>query len=744
MLDKELEITLNKAFLSAKTQSHEFMTLEHLLYALLDNTAASEALKDCGGNLKTLASHLEGVLENSPTIAPEHSNTETQPTIGFQRVLQRAVFHVQSSGKSEVTGADVLVALFSEKESQSVYALSKQNISRLDITNYISHGVAKDSEMAGASNDTDNSQNDSPLVQYTTNLNALASKGEIDPMIGRQHELDRCIQIVSRRRKNNPILVGEAGVGKTAIAEGLALKIVNKEVPDYLEDSIVYSLDIAALIAGTKFRGDFEKRFKALLKDIEKQDNVILFIDEIHTIIGAGAASGGAMDISNILKPYLSSGKLRCIGATTYQEFKTIFEKDTALARRFQQIEVVEPSISESIEILTGLKSRYEDHHSVTYTVEAIESAVTLSSKYINDRFLPDKAIDVMDEAGAKAKMLGTIKEIDLPMIEKVIARIARIPEKTVSTEEKKSLKNLNRDLKLTVFGQEKAVDLVSETVQLSRAGLGNEEKPVGSFLFAGPTGVGKTELSNQLAKSLGSKLIRFDMSEYMEKHAVSRLVGAPPGYVGHEDGGLLTDAVIKNPYCIILLDELEKAHTDIYNLLLQVMDYGTLTDSTGRKADFRNITLIMTTNAGVRSTLKRNIGFKQTEAESNAMEDINKVFSPEFRNRLDDIVWFNSLGEDQILSVANKFIFALEKQLDDKGVELTITPSARKWLASKGNDPLMGARPMERVITNLLKKPLSKEMLFGKLTEGGAVKVSICQGELMIVSEESVEKVSA
>ena len=741
MLNKDLEQTLNEAFVFARQHRHEFMTVEHLLLMLLDNSAAKEALKACGASIEALRTELtDFVNETTPLMSEQQSSErETQPTLGFQRVLQRAVFHVQSSGKGEVNGANVLVAIFSEQESQAVYILKKADVTRLDVVNYISHGVSKIDEESGTPEEVqeegaENEENQSMLSKYTSNLNVSAKEGKIDPLIGRDQELERSIQILCRRRKNNPLLVGEAGVGKTAIAEGLAYRIVQENVPDVIASSTVYSLDLGALLAGTKYRGDFEKRLKGILKELSNDPDAILFIDEIHTIIGAGAASGGVMDASNLLKPKLSSGELRCIGATTYQEFQSIFEKDRALARRFQKVDIVQPSVSDTTKILMGLKSRYEEHHSVRFTQKALAAAAELSAKYINERHLPDKAIDVMDEAGASQRLLPASKRkktINVSDIEQIIAKIARIPEKSVSSSDKKVLKNLGRNLKMVVFGQDKAIDILSDAIQLSRSGLGDETKPIGSFLFAGPTGVGKTEVTQQLAKVMGVELARFDMSEYMERHAVSRLIGAPPGYVGYDQGGLLTDAVIKNPYCVVLLDEMEKAHSDIYNILLQVMDHGTLTDNNGRKVDFRNVVLVMTTNAGVQQTMRKSIGFKEQDHSHDAMSEINKTFAPEFRNRLDGMVWFNHLDEQVILQVVDKFIIALQAQLDQKGVSLEVADKARDWLAKKGYDKTMGARPMARIIQNKLKKELASELLFGKLSSGGEVKVDLKNDEL-------------
>ncbi|MFD3321912.1 ATP-dependent Clp protease ATP-binding subunit ClpA [Alteromonas macleodii] len=741
MLNKELEQTLNNAFVFAREHRHEFMTVEHLLLALLDNSAARDALKACGADIEAIKSELLAfVKDTTPLILDDQLNErETQPTLGFQRVLQRAVFHVQSSGKDEVTGANVLVAIFSEQESQAVYILKKADVTRLDVVNFISHGVSKadDDEPVNpeASEEAEaGEEGGSALSKYATDLNRHAKDGKIDPLIGRDSEVERTIQILCRRRKNNPLLVGEAGVGKTAIAEGLAYRIVNEDVPDVIAESTVYSLDLGGLLAGTKYRGDFEKRLKAILKELGKDKNAILFIDEIHTIIGAGAASGGVMDASNLLKPKLSSGELRCIGSTTYQEYQGIFEKDRALARRFQKVDVTEPSVSDTTKILLGLKSRYEEHHNVRFTQKAIQAAAELSAKYINERHLPDKAIDVMDEAGASQRLLPPSKRkktIGVGDIEQIIAKMARIPEKSVSASDKEVLKNLGRNLKMVVFGQDKAIETLNDAILLSRSGLGAEAKPIGSFLFAGPTGVGKTEVTQQLAKIMGVELVRFDMSEYMERHAVSRLIGAPPGYVGFDQGGLLTDAVIKNPYSVVLLDEIEKAHSDIYNILLQVMDHGTLTDNNGRKVDFRNVVLVMTTNAGVQETVRKSIGFKQQDHSHDAMSEINKVFTPEFRNRLDGIIWFNHLDPEIILQVVDKFIIELQAQLDVKGVSLEVTSAARAYMAEKGYDKAMGARPMARVIKDDLKKELANELLFGELSKGGNVKVDCLDDKL-------------
>lgn len=737
MLNKDLELTLNAAFREARTRRHEFMTVEHLLLALLDNPSASEALNACGVNISGLKYELlEFIDETTPVIPDLEEERETQPTLGFQRVLQRAVFHVQSSGKNEVTGVNVLVAIFSEQESQAVYLLKKNDVSRLDIVNFISHGISKTDDDLGDDTDDINEevqevQNEevSKLDSFTTNLNAQARDGNIDPLIGRDSEVERAVQVLCRRKKNNPLLVGEAGVGKTAIAEGLAYRIVNEQVPEVIADAVVYSLDMGALLAGTKYRGDFEKRFKSLLKELQAKSGSILFIDEIHTIIGAGAASGGVMDASNLLKPLLSSGKLRCMGSTTYNEYKNIFEKDRALVRRFQKIDVLEPSVADTTKILNGLKDRYEEHHGIRYTQKALKAAAELSAKYINERHLPDKAIDVIDEAGANQRLQPSSKRkktIGVSDIEMIISKMARIPPQNVSSSDKETLKNIDRNLKMLVFGQDQSIDALTSAIRLSRSGLTSEEKPVGSFLFAGPTGVGKTEVTKQLAKCMGVEFIRFDMSEYVERHAISRLIGAPPGYVGFEQGGLLTEAVIKNPHAVVLLDEIEKAHPDIYNILLQVMDHGTLTDNNGRKADFRNVVLVMTTNAGVQETTRKSIGFSEQDHTHDAMGEINKTFSPEFRNRLDNIIWFNHLEREVILLVVDKFIVELQAQLDKKSVNFELTSKAREWLAEKGYDKAMGARPMARVIQEELKKPLANEILFGKLADGGTVKVSV------------------
>ncbi|MDE1514347.1 MULTISPECIES: ATP-dependent Clp protease ATP-binding subunit ClpA [Vibrio] len=742
MLNKELESSLNSAFARARNKRHEFMTVEHLLLALLENDAAREALLACQADIDILRRELDTFIDQTTPLIPKNDETrETQPTLSFQRVLQRAVFHVQSSGRSEVTGANVLVAIFSEQESHAAYLLKKNDISRLDIVNFISHGISKASnhneDSSGDSVGSDSSEElsaDERLESFATNLNLLAKQGQIDPLIGRDQELERTIQVLCRRRKNNPLLVGEAGVGKTAIAEGLAWRIVEGNVPEVIQHSVIYSLDIGSLLAGTKYRGDFEKRFKSILKQLEKEQDAILFIDEIHTIIGAGAASGGQVDAANLIKPLLSSGKLRCIGSTTYQEYNNIFDKERALSRRFQKIDVVEPSLDDTTKILMGLKSKYEAHHDVRYTNKALRAAVELSAKYINERHLPDKAIDVIDEAGARARLMPASrrkKTIGVTDIETMVAKMARIPEKSVSSSDKDILKHLDQRMKMLVFGQDPAIDVLTEAIKLTRAGLGAEHKPVGSFLFAGPTGVGKTEVTLQLSKVLGIELLRFDMSEYGERHSVSRLIGAPPGYVGYDQGGLLTDAVIKHPHSVVLLDEIEKAHPDIFNLLLQVMDNGTLTDNNGRKADFRNVILVMTTNAGVAETVKKSIGLIQQDNSHDAMAEIKKVFTPEFRNRLDHIIWFNRLDERVIHQVVDKFIVELQAQLDGRGVSLEVSEDARHWLANKGYDREMGARPMARVIQEQLKKPLANELLFGCLVDGGTVKVTLSSERL-------------
>ncbi|SMF31466.1 ATP-dependent Clp protease ATP-binding subunit ClpA [Alteromonadaceae bacterium Bs31] len=753
MLSKELETTLNTAFKGARSKRHEFMTVEHLLLALLDNESAASVLRACGADLGILRRDLaEFVDSTTPLIPDDDEERETQPTLGFQRVLQRAVFHVQSSGKNEVTGANVLVAIFSEQESQAVYYLKQQSVARIDVVNFITHGISKVSGSSGSSEAGNEQTEDeaaavageggqqNPLDAYATNLNEQAEQGRIDPLVGRDYEVERVIQVLARRRKNNPLLVGESGVGKTAIAEGLAKKIIDNEVPDVLAHSTVYSLDLGSLLAGTKYRGDFEKRFKGLLAELKKREHAVLFIDEIHTIIGAGAASGGVMDASNLLKPMLTSGDLRCIGSTTFQEYRGIFDKDRALSRRFQKIDVNEPSVDDTYKILRGLKSRFEQHHKLKYTDTALKSAAELASKYISDRFMPDKAIDVIDEAGAYQQLLSESKRkkvIGVRDIEAIIAKIARVPPKTVSSDDKQLLSKLEDTLRMTVFGQEEAISSISSAIKLSRAGLTNHEKPIGSFLFAGPTGVGKTELCKQLSKAMGVELVRFDMSEYMERHTVSRLIGAPPGYVGFDQGGLLTDAVTKQPHCVVLLDEIEKAHPDVFNLLLQVMDHGSLTDNNGRTADFRNVVLIMTTNAGAESMSRASIGFTKQDHSTDGMEAIKRSFTPEFRNRLDGIVQFGSLSIEVIKTVVDKFLMELQHQLDDKKITLEISDEAREWLSLNGYDEKMGARPMARIIQEKVKKPLAELVLFGVLADkGGVVSIEVKDDDLRIVPE--------
>jgi ATP-dependent Clp protease ATP-binding subunit ClpA len=739
MLNRELEQTLNDAFKEARVKRHEFMTVEHLLLSLLDNDAALLVLNACGSDIGKLRKDLKEFVDSTtPLIQEQDEERETQPTLGFQRVLQRAVFHVQSSGKSEVTGANVLVAIFSEQESQAVYFLKQQNIARIDVVNFIYHGISKvpgqeeqNENILESDDDGQESGSKSALEGYAVNLNRQAKEGLIDPLIGREFEVNRVVQILARRRKNNPLLVGDSGVGKTAIAEGLAKRIVDGDVPEVIADAVVFSLDMGALLAGTKYRGDFEKRFKALLAELKKQPHGILFIDEIHTIIGAGAASGGVMDASNLLKPMLSSGEVRCMGSTTFTEYRGIFEKDSALTRRFQKVDVGEPSVEDTYLILKGLKSRFEDHHELKYQDKALRAAAELSDRYITDRNLPDKAIDVIDEAGASQRLLPPNKRkkiITVHDVEAIVAAIAKIPPKSVSASDKELLFGLEDKLKMVVFGQDEAITTLSAAVKLSRAGLNSPEKPTGSFLFAGPTGVGKTEVSRQLAKVMGMELIRFDMSEYMERHTVSRLIGAPPGYVGFDQGGLLTEAVNKNPHCVLLLDEIEKAHPEVFNLLLQVMDHGTLTDNNGRKADFRNVILIMTTNAGAETISRRSIGFSHQDHTSDGMEVIRKQFTPEFRNRLDSIIQFSALTRDNIMFVVDKFLVELQAQLDDKKVHMNIDSEARDWFAENGYDEKMGARPMNRLIQEKLKKPLAERILFGDLEGGG--EVDICLNE--------------
>ncbi|MBK7262220.1 MAG: ATP-dependent Clp protease ATP-binding subunit ClpA [Rubrivivax sp.] len=741
MIAQELEVSLHMAFVEARQQRHEFITVEHLLMALLDNPSAAEVLRACAANLDDLRKSLATFIkENTPTVSGTEE-VDTQPTLGFQRVIQRAIMHVQStgSGKKEVTGANVLVAIFGEKDSHAVYYLHQQGVTRLDVVNFIAHGIKKsDPPEPTKSNDSPSNEVEkeeggdtkgSPLDQFTQNLNQLARDGKIDPLIGREHEVERVIQILCRRRKNNPLLVGEAGVGKTAIAEGLAWRITEKDVPEVLADATVYALDMGSLLAGTKYRGDFEQRLKGVLKQLKDQPNAILFIDEIHTLIGAGAASGGTLDASNLLKPALSSGAMKCIGATTFTEYRGIFEKDAALSRRFQKVDVVEPSVEQTVEILKGLKSRFEEHHSVKYALGALQAAAELSAKYINDRHLPDKAIDVIDEAGAAQRILPKSKQkktITRNEVEEIVAKIARIPPASVSSDDRGKLRNLDRDLKSVVFGQEPAIEALSAAIKMARSGLGKPEKPIGSFLFSGPTGVGKTEVAKQLAYILGIDLIRFDMSEYMERHAVSRLIGAPPGYVGFDQGGLLTEAITKKPHAVLLLDEIEKAHPDVFNVLLQVMDHGTLTDNNGRKADFRSVIIVMTTNAGAETMNKATIGFTNSRQQGDEMGDIKRLFTPEFRNRLDAIVSFRPLDKEIILRVVDKFLLQLEAQLAEKKVEVTFSDGLRKHLGEKGFDPLMGARPMQRLIQDVIRRALADELLFGRLVDGGRLAVDI------------------
>ncbi len=753
MLSSELEYCLNEAFQRSREERHEFITVEHLLLALLDIPQVIEVLRACGADLPRLRQELTDFIDDStPRLrADEDEDVDVQPTLGFQRVLQRAVFHVQSSGKKEVTPVNVLVAIFSEKQSQAVYFLGVQDISRLDVVNYISHGVPKlhdekpEPERPGAENPRGGGE-PSALERFTTNLNAQAESGRIDPLIGRELEIERTVQILCRRRKNNPLFVGEAGVGKTALAEGLARLIVEGKVPDVLADCTIYALDMGSLIAGTKYRGDFEKRLKGVVAELKKQPGAILFIDEIHTVIGAGAASGGVMDASNLIKPVLANGELRCIGSTTYSEYRGIFEKDHALARRFQKIDVAEPSIAETVEILRGLKSRFEEHHGVSYDDDALQAAVELSAKHINDRHLPDKAIDVIDEAGANCRLQPQTDRktrVDVELIQNIIAKMARIPPKTVSASDRDVLKHLERDLKLVIFGQDPAIEALSSAIKMSRSGLADDRKPVGSFLFAGPTGVGKTEVTRQLALTMGVELIRFDMSEYMERHTVSRLIGAPPGYVGFDQGGLLTEAITKNPHCVLLFDEIEKAHPEVFNLLLQVMDHGTLTDNNGRKADFRNVTIVMTTNAGAQEMSRPSVGFTQQDHSSDAMEVIRRIFSPEFRNRLDAIIQFKPLDEKSVARVVDKLILELEAQLDKNDVTIELEPAARSWIAERGYDEKMGARPMARVIQEHIKRPLAEELLFGKLVEGGHVRVDVApDGEGLTLIPEPATRV--
>ncbi len=744
MLNAELEYCLNEAFQGARDKRHEFMTVEHLLLALIDIPQVYDILRGCEADVAELRSKLAEFIDESTPRVEADSEDDAQPTLGFQRVLQRAVFHVQQSGKAEVSGANVLVAIFSEKQSHAVYLLSLVDVTRLDVVNYLSHGLARSPE---ESLETDGSQTgdsveegESALSRYATNLNERASEGRIDPLIGRALEIERTVEILCRRRKNNPLYVGEAGVGKTALAEGLARLIVEEKVPEILNDAVIYALDMGALVAGTKYRGDFEKRLKAVLAEIRSEPGAILFIDEIHTVIGAGSASGGVMDASNLIKPVLANGELRCIGSTTYQEYRGIFEKDHALARRFQKIEVVEPTVPETVEILKGLQSRFEEHHGVGYSAEAIEAAAELAAKHINDRQLPDKAIDVIDEAGASLRLKPEAErptEVSVELVQNIVAKIARIPAKTVSVSDRKALRNLERDLKLTIFGQDEAIEALAGSIKMSRSGLNDDQKPVGSFLFAGPTGVGKTEVTRQLAHSMGIELVRFDMSEYMERHTVSRLIGAPPGYVGYDQGGLLTEAVNKNPHAVVLLDEIEKAHPEVFNILLQVMDHGTLTDNNGRKADFRNVVLVMTTNAGAAQMSRASIGFTEQDHSSDGMEVIRKAFSPEFRNRLDAIIQFAPLDSRSVLRVVDKLVVELESKLLESNVTLELTDTARTWIASRGYDPKMGARPMARIIQSHIKKPLAEHLLFGSLENGGHVRVVVdAADELALITE--------
>lgn len=748
MLSKELEFSLGLAVKQAREQRHEFITLEHLLLVLLDNPLSADLLRGCGADLDILREQLENfILQNTPLL-PEDNEIDPQPTLGFQRVLQRSIFQVQSSGKSEVSAGNILVALFGEKESHAVFFLTQQEVSRLDVVHYVSHETERtvdreQQEQLEHDEDIEQGEDDSPLTRYAVNLNALAEQGKIDPLIGRVEEVERTIQVLCRRRKNNPLLVGEAGVGKTAIAEGLARRIVDNEVPEVIANSTIYSLDLGSLLAGTKYRGDFEKRLKGLLKQLDDLSDTILFIDEIHTIIGAGSASGGTMDASNLIKPKLAAGDLRCIGSTTFQEYRGIFEKDHALARRFQKIDINEPSVPDTIRILQGLRSRFEDHHAVKFTRQALTTAAELADRYIGDRHLPDKAIDVMDEAGARNQLLPPSrrrKTVGVKEVEEVVAKIARVPSRNVSTSDRDQLEKLERNLKMVVFGQDEAIETLGSAIKLARSGLGNEERPVGSFLFVGPTGVGKTEVARQLGMQMGVELIRFDMSEYMERHTVSRLIGAPPGYVGYDQGGLLTDAVNKNPYAVLLLDEIEKAHPDVFNLLLQVMDHGSLTDSNGRQSDFRNVVLVMTSNVGAEKMNRPSIGFTNQDHSSDGLAEVKRKFTPEFRNRLDSVIQFHVLDMSSIANIVDKFIAELESQLDQKHVQLTVDDEARTWLAEKGYDADMGARPMARLIREEVRKPMAEELLFGELKDGGEVAVSVKGGELDFVYRK-VEK---
>ena len=736
MLSRELEQSLNFAIQKARENRHEYITVEHLLYALLDNPPAIQAIRACGGSIEGLRNELDNFLEQYIPLLPEDSDEDSQPGLGFQRVIQRAILHVQGTGRKEVTGTNVLIAMFAEKESHAVYFLSREEVTRFDLVNYISHGISRVGgestslpPPAGVDQDEGFEEDEAktPLAAFAINLNEQAMAGRIDPLIGRHAEIERTIQILCRRRKNNPLFTGEAGVGKTAIAEGLARKIVEGEVPEVLIDSSIYALDLGALLAGTKYRGDFEQRLKAVLAEVEDTPGAILFIDEIHTVIGAGAASGGAMDASNLLKPVLASGRMKCIGSTTYQEYRGIFEKDRALSRRFQRVDIVEPSVDETVEILRGLKKQFEEHHEVRYTAPSLRTAAELSSRYITDRQLPDKAIDVIDEAGAQTRLVPAAKRrktVGVNDVERVVSKMARIPPRTVSASDKDVLRNLDADLKRVVFGQDDAILALVSAIKLARSGLGNPDRPISSFLFSGPTGVGKTEVTRQLAMTLGIELVRFDMSEYMERHTVSRLIGAPPGYVGFDQGGLMTEAITKNPHAVLLLDEIEKAHPDVFNLLLQVMDYGTLTDNNGRKADFRNVIIVMTTNAGAENVARSSVGFMEQDHSADDMEVIKRMFTPEFRNRLDSVIRFSALDADTILHVVDKFILQLEDQLADKHVTLELDPSARQWLAVHGHDPAMGARPMNRLIRERINQALAEELLFGKLSGGGHVRV--------------------
>ncbi len=742
MFSKELEVSIGQCYKDARESRHEFMTVDHLLLALLENASALGVLRACGAEIDELAKGLRQAISDNVSILPEDDNRDTQPTLGFQRVLQRAVYHVQSSGKKEVTGANVLVAIFSEKDSHAVYLMQKQDITRLDVVNYLSHGVARSGEPPEEHNEDSRGPEvaeeakGNALAEFAVNLNELAIEGKIDPLIGREDEVERTIQVLCRRRKNNPLYVGDPGVGKTALAEGLAWRIVEGRVPEVLRTAVIWALDLGSLVAGTKYRGDFEKRLKAVLAQLKKEPNAVLFIDEIHTIIGAGSASGGTMDASNLIKPVLQNGELRCIGSTTFQEYRGVFEKDRALARRFQKIDISEPTLSEAVAILNGLKPRFEAHHEVTYSSDAIQAAVDLSVKHINDRLLPDKAIDVIDEAGARQRLLPPdIRKsiIDLEEIELIVSKMARIPAKQVSASDKDVLRNLDRNLKMLIFGQDPAIETLVSAIKLARSGLGHPDRPIGSFLFAGPTGVGKTEVTKQLAMQLGVELVRFDMSEYMEAHSVSRLVGAPPGYVGFDQGGLLTEKIVKTPHCVLLLDEIEKAHPDVYNILLQIMDRGVLTDTNGREANFKNVVIVLTTNAGAQIAARRSMGFVEQNHTTDAMEAIRKQFTPEFRNRLDAIVQFQALGMDHILRVVDKFLIELEALLHEKHVVLSVSPDARQWLAENGFDAQMGARPMARLIQDRIKRPLADELLFGALVNGGRASVTVGEGGLQV-----------